>query len=402
MRIEVIVDSDDPKIYPLDKPKVVLGSHESCDIIVISESVSRKHLIITSKDDKFFVSDQGSTNGTFLNEQRLIPGNSVEFTSFFPLRIGSNILISLLSDEEAQELGFDSSLNSFGENRSEKLQESRDESTKMISLKDLAKKDTAGLVQKRSQTVAKRKISVAVPEVKKKKDPKNYKVGILGLIIFAAAAYYNFSAVKNKELSEKLAKAEMTKPKQPIKMLVNAGPIKRVDETEIPNPQKIIPLRNIPVCSQEKARELCIAIRPIYQGQWGAVQFNKNLIILADGVKYLSEAKKLVVAPPAIDGFTAQADLVLYKSHLSLVMIVLWAKDNVPEELQNLDSFKDFNITVAFMNPSNKEGEVLAAAAFVPESLVRLRSELQDKYFESAKKEGALAFGHALDYLRMM
>ena len=402
MRIEVIVDSDDPKIYPLDKPKVLLGSHESCDIVVISESVSRKHLIITSKDDKFFVIDQGSTNGTFLNEQRLIPGNSVEFTSFFPLRIGSNILISLLSDEEAQELGFDSSLNSFGENRSEKLQESRDESTKMISLKDLAKKDTAGLVQKRSQTVAKRKISVAVPVVKKKKDPKNYKVGILGLIIFAAAAYYNFSVVKNKELSAKLAKAEMTKPKQPIKMPLNAGPIKRVDETEIPNSQEIIPLRNIPVCSQEKARELCIAIRPIYQGQWGAVQFNKNLIILADGVKYLSEAKKLVVAPPAIDGVTAQADLVLYKSHLSLVMIVLWAKDNVPEELQNLDSFKDFNITVAFMNPSNKEGEVLAAAAFVPESLVRLRSELQDKYFESAKKEGALAFGHALDYLRMM
>jgi pSer/pThr/pTyr-binding forkhead associated (FHA) protein len=68
MRIEILVDgSEEPQIYPINKQKLVLGSGETCDVIIPSEQISRKHLIIAAEGDSYFVIDQGSTNGSFIN-----------------------------------------------------------------------------------------------------------------------------------------------------------------------------------------------------------------------------------------------------------------------------------------------------------------------------------------------
>ncbi|MET0609425.1 MAG: FHA domain-containing protein, partial [Gaiellaceae bacterium] len=36
--------------------------------------VSRKHAVLVHKDDAFFIEDQGSLNGTFLNRRRIESG----------------------------------------------------------------------------------------------------------------------------------------------------------------------------------------------------------------------------------------------------------------------------------------------------------------------------------------
>ena len=64
MRIEILVDNGEPKIYPLDRPKIVVGSHESCDIVIDNTGISRKHLVIVVRDEKYFVADQGSMNNS--------------------------------------------------------------------------------------------------------------------------------------------------------------------------------------------------------------------------------------------------------------------------------------------------------------------------------------------------
>ena len=181
MRIEILVDGEDPKIYPLDRSKIVVGSHESCDININHTSISRKHLVIVAKDEKFFVADQGSMNGSYINEHRLVPGSSTEFTSFFPVRLGDNVLVTLLSDEDAQELGPDSDYNTKNDSGSP----IGDESTKMISLKDLHKSNTSDLVKKRTDTITKRRTTPkkAVPE---KKKPQNSNV----LIFFIVLIFY--------------------------------------------------------------------------------------------------------------------------------------------------------------------------------------------------------------------
>lgn len=140
MRLEVLIDSEEPVIYPLNKTKLVIGSADSADIIINVDGVSRKHLILTVDNDQYAVTDQGSTNGTYINEERLIPGKRVDFTSFFPVRLGDRVLISLLSDDE------DSPFSSLQEtikkertNPAMKMPSSDDSdgSTRMINLKQL-------------------------------------------------------------------------------------------------------------------------------------------------------------------------------------------------------------------------------------------------------------------------
>ena len=65
-----------------------LGRHpELVDEVVADENVSRRHLRIAAAGDQFYVEDLNSRNGTFLNEQRLVP--------FKPARLkyGANVAL---------------------------------------------------------------------------------------------------------------------------------------------------------------------------------------------------------------------------------------------------------------------------------------------------------------------
>lgn len=107
MKIEITVEGTEPITHPLTKPKMVLGSGADCDIVVAASGVSRHHLTVSVVDDQYFVTDMGSTNGTFINDDRLVPGQKAEFTSFFPVKLGGLVTLALLSDDEVTESSFE-------------------------------------------------------------------------------------------------------------------------------------------------------------------------------------------------------------------------------------------------------------------------------------------------------
>jgi hypothetical protein len=107
MKIEITIEGSEPYHYPLKKAQTLIGSAKECDISLSAEGVSRKHLLVVVEGEQFFVIDQGSANGTFVNDERLVPGQRVEFTSFFPVKLAANVTLALLSDEEAQDKKFD-------------------------------------------------------------------------------------------------------------------------------------------------------------------------------------------------------------------------------------------------------------------------------------------------------
>jgi len=57
--------------FALDRPEIVLGRDLASDIVVTDAEVSRRHARIFLKGTSYVLEDLGSTNGTFVNGQRL-------------------------------------------------------------------------------------------------------------------------------------------------------------------------------------------------------------------------------------------------------------------------------------------------------------------------------------------
>jgi hypothetical protein len=81
----IIVKSGDAedigKTFTLNRPVSIVGrlsSQHKPDIELNGDVISRRHLEILLKDDRYWVKDLGSTNGTMLNDDRIIAGNLYE------------------------------------------------------------------------------------------------------------------------------------------------------------------------------------------------------------------------------------------------------------------------------------------------------------------------------------
>jgi FHA domain/zinc-ribbon domain len=54
--------------------RTTIGRSPDCDIFLDDVTVSRKHAVLVRRDDAFYIEDQGSLNGTFLNRRRIESG----------------------------------------------------------------------------------------------------------------------------------------------------------------------------------------------------------------------------------------------------------------------------------------------------------------------------------------
>lgn len=56
----------------VDADEALVGREANCNVIVSHPSVSRRHALIKRKQEVFFVVDQGSANGTFVDSKRIV------------------------------------------------------------------------------------------------------------------------------------------------------------------------------------------------------------------------------------------------------------------------------------------------------------------------------------------
>ena len=69
--ILVFVQGNDQRMMNLDHTPFAVGRKVDKDLVVADPRVSRDHALITSEDGQFFVVDQGSKHGTFVNGERV-------------------------------------------------------------------------------------------------------------------------------------------------------------------------------------------------------------------------------------------------------------------------------------------------------------------------------------------
>jgi predicted component of type VI protein secretion system len=101
MPAQLISLNDGPNIL-LDKPILLIGRHEECDIQIDSRKISRRHCCIAQVNDYLVVRDLGSTNGIRINGVRVLEGR---LNHNDELTIGANryrLTWDVLEDEAAE------------------------------------------------------------------------------------------------------------------------------------------------------------------------------------------------------------------------------------------------------------------------------------------------------------
>lgn len=93
LSLACISGPDSGRIFEIDKPRVVIG-RANADIVVADIQCSRQHAAIEVMDEHTFVVDLSSTNGTYVNDQRVSRAELDNRTEF---EIGTTTLMLIRS-----------------------------------------------------------------------------------------------------------------------------------------------------------------------------------------------------------------------------------------------------------------------------------------------------------------
>jgi hypothetical protein len=85
MRLSVQIEFDRILDLEFQKTSVIVGRSEACDIIIPHKGISRRHCKIELEDNKFYITDLDSSNGVFINGQKIPPNERLPLTADFSL-----------------------------------------------------------------------------------------------------------------------------------------------------------------------------------------------------------------------------------------------------------------------------------------------------------------------------
>ena len=93
-----LVVTDGPyrgRVFDLTKETVFLGRSSKNDVRIIDFSVSRKHLKVFRIGNSFFVEDLNSSNGTYVNDEFIEPGQAYQVDEGDEIALGRNTRLRL-------------------------------------------------------------------------------------------------------------------------------------------------------------------------------------------------------------------------------------------------------------------------------------------------------------------
>ena len=77
--------TDGPSVQ-IDKPILLFGRHEECDVQLNSKKVSRRHCVLFMHEGRWVIEDGRSGRGTFLNGRPLTKARPLNFASDCAIR----------------------------------------------------------------------------------------------------------------------------------------------------------------------------------------------------------------------------------------------------------------------------------------------------------------------------
>lgn len=93
--LAVILGASAGHIYPITKPRIVLGRGAGSDLQLPDSEVSRRHAALDIRGDEAFLVDLGSSNGSFVNGIRV---QSATIASHQEFSLGTTTLMFIVTE----------------------------------------------------------------------------------------------------------------------------------------------------------------------------------------------------------------------------------------------------------------------------------------------------------------
>jgi len=93
--------TDSQNEHEMTRPEIIIGRDPNLDLVFPSPAVSRRHARLTREGEGYFLEDLGSSNGTFLNDERLLERRLLK--SGDQIRLGQAITLTFEVPTETQQ-----------------------------------------------------------------------------------------------------------------------------------------------------------------------------------------------------------------------------------------------------------------------------------------------------------
>lgn len=387
MKLHIQIGADGPTIFPIKQKKLQIGSSEASDIhLPSSAGISRKHLTLTVEGDKIFICDMGSTNGTFINEERLQPGTKEEFTSFFPAKLGDSVWISLITDDNTSSFA----MPVYGPKKEDKS------NTKTMTLSEVNKTATKTknlMAEKEAlKKTAARPISIGPQKGKGPSDSSRMYftltivIGLIGFVIF-----YHFY-LPPPEGDGALKAQDVSKASPPAqKVPENRPKVSLVPEDKTPTLEQITKAFVDFKCTTPLEKKLCNLV-PDTSSPGGVLEDLNHVLILVPEEKWYAETFVLNPRMPRAIPFTPEKRTI----YLSLFF------------LKSIPAFDwnaiEKNIFFVFYRSKDNTNYVSSVIGIVPQELTNMLKEIPDDLIQSMTEKPGSHFriDRLGDYMRVI
>lgn len=183
MLVEVQYQGGAKEVFRLSKSSIIIGRSKQSDIVLSYPGISRQHFKLELEKGEFYVTDLGSTNGVFVNNEKIATNERVNYKNFLPLVIGETVF-TVSNDEQVE---MDQKVSSKPSNFDYDKKSSSASSSASESTKILTRNVKKGTNKKSSSSNL----------------VSNILVGLL--LIGGAGAYYYFDSNKVKKNTDELA-----------------------------------------------------------------------------------------------------------------------------------------------------------------------------------------------------
>jgi pSer/pThr/pTyr-binding forkhead associated (FHA) protein len=304
MRLEVQIGESEPVIYLIDNQDVYLGSKDTNDIVIKSSEISSKHLKISFQESLWFLTDMGSTNGTFVNEERLIPGRRVEFPPNETVTLANQVSLRMLT-KVSTEKNKDVTLKPPSSQAETSVPEPRpatvkkptlssSDKTRVISLKEMQKAQKVRDAKKKQKILEKKR-----EESKRMRAEKS----ALKRVTIIASAWLIAGVILQMGWQHipGMMKKAYGPPKAGVDRVLMDGSTDDQQEAFAIDPEKLNVRSELlaalikPKCTNSKENVFCSKLKEFQRGNSGVVELNTDMAFYVEERPWLEKARKFLV-----------------------------------------------------------------------------------------------------------